>query len=65
MTNTGQAEKWINFFIAAGMLEVKEEEEIDIPLKTVNGLNIICDLNHIKERLQSRGYVVNKCSGEG
>lgn len=32
LTNTGQAEKWVDFFIDAGMLEVKEEELPGLPI---------------------------------
>lgn len=32
LTDTGQAVKWVDFFIAAGMLEVKEEELPGLPI---------------------------------
>lgn len=41
ITNTGQGAKWINFFIDAGMLEVKKEEEQ--PIFEIRHLD-----NHIK-----------------
>lgn len=40
LTDTGQATKWADFFIAAGMLEIKEEEEKPIfELKYPSGVH--------------------------
>lgn len=38
MVDTGQAARWVDFFIAAGILEVKEEEE-DKPIFEIKGIH--------------------------
>lgn len=57
-----EANQIINFFIAAEMLKVKEEEEIsmDISLTTITKQLIVCDFNHIVERLNMAGFEVKK-----
>lgn len=56
ITDTGQGAKWIDFFINAGMLEVKEE--VDLTLNEILNLYVNIDKNKFMTVLENNGYKI-------
>lgn len=58
LTDTEQAAKWIKFFVAAGMLEVKEEETT--VQDVLDSLGLMTNTNILIAKLNQAGYRIIK-----